>query len=86
MLVSEAATPEGHTRAARGYPTRAASSEAMLISDVPRAFFAAQAKRKVVVKLPREALEDGDSTLSIQKSPHLDPSRLFSGARKQSSR
>ena len=51
-LISEAATLDRGGR--RG-------NRVMLISDVPRAFFEAPARRKVAVNLPEEALSEGES-------------------------
>ena len=51
-LISEAATIKRGGR--RGH-------KVMLISDVPRAFFEAPARRKVAANLPEEALEEGES-------------------------
>ena len=51
-LISEAATIDrGHRK----------GNKVILISDVPRAFLEAPAKRKVAVRLPQEALGPGES-------------------------
>ena len=53
-LISEAATV-----------VKGKDEKVMMIADVSRAFFEADAKRKIAVKLPEEALEPGEDGKSV---------------------